>query len=268
MEFKRINENTVSCIITQEDMDEQGIVLQDLLEKKKEAMDFLHEVVERAEEEVDYKPSGEITPMQIAILQDQSICITLSENPEAAITEILKMISSKLDKPLPDGFLEELGEMPDDSERLKKLKSFVDSNRPDSIATEYGKKQNVGKSDTGINGQMVLDKIKTEGFVFTFDSMKHVIEFSRHCPSPVRIKSILFRSNTNIRDANTGAVHQGVYYLRIQRGRESMDKFTKIFTLAYEFGHFHSITEASLKYIEENFDCIIADKAVNRLKRL
>ena len=38
MEFKRINKDTVTCIITEDDMDEQGIKLEDLFEKKKEAL--------------------------------------------------------------------------------------------------------------------------------------------------------------------------------------------------------------------------------------
>ena len=53
MKFTRINKDTVNCIITEDDLDEQGIKLEDLFERKKEAMDFLHEVVERASEEVD-----------------------------------------------------------------------------------------------------------------------------------------------------------------------------------------------------------------------
>ena len=36
MEFKRINKDTVTCIITEDDMDEQGIKLEDLFEKKKD----------------------------------------------------------------------------------------------------------------------------------------------------------------------------------------------------------------------------------------
>ena len=79
MEFKRINKDTVTCIITEDDMDEQGIKLEDLFEKKKEAMDFLHEVMKKAEEEVDYKPTGSFMPLQITVLPDHSISLTLTD---------------------------------------------------------------------------------------------------------------------------------------------------------------------------------------------
>ena len=95
MEFKRINKDTVTCIITEDDMFEQGIKLEDLFEKKKEAMDFLHEVMKKAEEEVDYKPTGAFMPMQITVLPDHSISLTLSENASASFSEILKNLTEK-----------------------------------------------------------------------------------------------------------------------------------------------------------------------------
>ena len=63
---------------TEDDMDEQGIKLEDLFEKKKEALDFLQDVMKKAEEEGDYKPTGSFMPMQITVLPDHSISLTLS----------------------------------------------------------------------------------------------------------------------------------------------------------------------------------------------
>ena len=80
MKFTRVNKDTINCIITEDDMDEQGLKLEDLFDKSKEAMDFLHDVMEKAVEEVDYKPQGAFTPMQITVLPDHSISLTLSEN--------------------------------------------------------------------------------------------------------------------------------------------------------------------------------------------
>ena len=95
MEFKRIDKDTVNCIITEDDMFEQGIKLEDLFEKKKEAMDFLHEVMKKAEEEVDYKPTGSFMPLQITVLPDHSVSLTLSENASASFSEILKNLTDK-----------------------------------------------------------------------------------------------------------------------------------------------------------------------------
>ena len=45
MKFRIIDIKTVSCIITPEDMKAHGIKLDDIFEKKEEAMEFLHMVV-------------------------------------------------------------------------------------------------------------------------------------------------------------------------------------------------------------------------------
>ena len=124
MEFKRINKDTVTCIITEDDMDEQGIKLEDLFEKKKEAMDFLHDVMRKAEEEVDYKPTGSFMPMQITVLPDHSISLTLSENASASFGEILRNLTEKAGIKLPKNVLEDLGETVDE-ERINRLNEYL-----------------------------------------------------------------------------------------------------------------------------------------------
>ena len=124
MKFIRVNKDTVNCIITEDDLDEQGIRLEDLFERKKEAMDFLHEVVERATQEVDYKPSGSYTPMQISILPDHTISLTLSENAEGAFEEIMRNLTDKLGLRFPQSFLEELGDA-SEQERIPKLQEYL-----------------------------------------------------------------------------------------------------------------------------------------------
>ena len=62
MKFRRIDSKTVSCIITPEDMKAHGIKLDDIFEKKEEAMEFLHMVVGEAERRVNFRPQGAVTP--------------------------------------------------------------------------------------------------------------------------------------------------------------------------------------------------------------
>ena len=126
MEFKRIDKDTVNCIITEDDMFEQGIKLEDLFEKKKEAMDFLHEVMKKAEEEVDYKPTGSFMPLQITVLPDHSVSLTLSENASASFSEILKNLTDKAGIKLPKQVLEDIGDSANE-ERLNRLNEYLKS---------------------------------------------------------------------------------------------------------------------------------------------
>ena len=93
MKITRIDYQTVNCIITEEDLDEQGVCLEDLLTKKDSALEFLREILTRAAEEVGYHPVGNMTSMQAIVLSDGSISLTISENPGGNIRYALRLIS-------------------------------------------------------------------------------------------------------------------------------------------------------------------------------
>ena len=266
MKFIRVNKDTVNCIITEDDLDEQGIRLEDLFERKKEAMDFLHEVVERATQEVDYKPSGSYTPMQISILPDHTISLTLSENAEGAFEEIMRNLTDKLGLRFPQSFLEELGDAPE-QERIPKLQEYLSN-----------LKQFAGyiKDMTGISGKpsaepvqqtesdqtqkvrkKALERLKFEGFVFAFDNIGAVISFCGHLSGPIKVQSRLFKD-----------VEKNKFFLHFQRGRESMIHFAALFTMAYEFGEFATTSPVTIAHMEESMECLIAERAVNRLRKI
>jgi len=274
MKFTRVNKDTVNCIITEDDMDEQGIKLEDLFDKSKVAMDFLHEVMERAAQEVDYKPSGAYTPMQITVLPDHSISLTLSENTDEAFAEMLKNLTDKAGLRFPKNFLEELGDVPESdripklSEYLQNLKDFTNSVRDmveknkdkasDSIdspvkSKDSGRKTKI-KNDADNNE---LDRLGFDAFVFAFDNMRTVIELSRQIPKKSTIGTSLYKNNAD-----------GKYYMVFSRNDEKAKKFAAIFSICYEFGKYITSKENMIYFMDENFDTIIKDDAAGRLRKL
>lgn len=78
MRFRRINQKTINCIITREDMTRNGIVPGDLFEHKKEAMDFIKKVIRKAARAENVEISGEYGSMKITVLPDESVSLTFS----------------------------------------------------------------------------------------------------------------------------------------------------------------------------------------------
>ncbi len=286
MEFKRINKDTVTCIITEDDMFEQGIKLEDLFEKKKEAMDFLHEVMKKAEEEVDYKPTGAFMPMQITVLPDHSISLTLSENASASFSEILKNITEKAGIQIPKNVLEDIGDSASEdrinrlNEYLKSLKQLTNSVKDmmgeDSDAKD-GKKLTVNGNATVESAKEKADKISTPAgrkkelsdedknqrrlkfheYIFEFDDLNTVIKFCKKAPKGLRISSSLYKNSVN-----------GKYYLDLLRQGEEAKVFASLFTMAYEFGHFQASNLNVIAHIKENYDCIIKCNAIGEMASL
>ncbi|MBP3195547.1 MAG: adaptor protein MecA [Butyrivibrio sp.] len=292
MEFKRINKDTVTCIITEDDMDEQGIKLEDLFEKKKEAMDFLHEVMKKAEEEVDYKPTGSFMPMQITVLPDHSISLTLSENASASFGEILKNLTEKAGIKIPKNILEDLGDSVDE-ERINRLNEYLNSlkrltNSVKNIMEETGLSEKhdenadniieVNSSATVEDGKKKAARISNSAsikdkalspeekekrdnnrlnfheYVFTFKDIRTVITFCNKTPKNINVISSLYKNEST-----------GEYYLDLIRGEENAKAFASLFTMAYEFGHFKATNQNIIAHYKENYDCLIKDRAIEKL---
>jgi adapter protein MecA 1/2 len=280
MKFTRVNKDTVNCIITEDDMDEQGLKLEDLFDKSKEAMDFLHDVMERAAQEVDYKPTGAFTSMQITVLPDHSISLTLSENAEEAFADMLKNLTEKAGLKLPKNFLEELGDVSEEeripklSEYLQNLKEFTSSvrdmakkvedavedknNGELSFITENdSRKTKIKKDKKDKKRSEELDKLNFTSFVFEYDSLRTVIRLSKQIPKKYSLATSLYK------DASTGK-----YYMLCDRKKEKSRNFASVFSICYEFGKFVTTKDIAIYHMDENFDIIIKEKAVERLRKL
>ena len=295
MEFRRISKDTVTCIITEDDMDEQGIKLEDLFEKKKEALDFLQDVMKKAEEEVDYKPTGSFMPMQITVLPDHSISLTLSENASASFGEILKNLTDKAGIQIPKNVLEDLGETVDEerinrlNEYLKSLKQLTNSVKnivQESLADTNPEEKSEGKIEINSNatiedgrkkaslissGAKVSNKaftpeekerrdknrLKFHEYVFTFNDIRTVIDFCNRAPRNIEISSSLYKNTMS-----------GEYYLDLKRENESPKVFAALFTMAYEFGHFKATNQNVIAHYKENYECLIRDNAIDALAQV
>ena len=55
MKYKKINDATVQCIVSADDMSEYGLTLSDIFERNERGEEFLRDIIERAHEEVGYQ---------------------------------------------------------------------------------------------------------------------------------------------------------------------------------------------------------------------
>lgn len=83
MLFKRINQKTINCIISAQDLDAHGIRLDDLFRKREEAINSLKNIVVEAAEQENFDLDGNYTQMRIAVLPDRSLSLTLTAEGDA-----------------------------------------------------------------------------------------------------------------------------------------------------------------------------------------
>lgn len=92
MVFKRIDKDTVRCILTEQDMIDNGLEIEDFFKDKDKVHDFLENIVEQAREEVGYEMKTGMLAMQVMPLPNKGLAITFSENTENSFSSVLEQI--------------------------------------------------------------------------------------------------------------------------------------------------------------------------------
>ena len=81
MKIRKINDTTVNCIITQEDMKKHGIHIDDFFDRKKNAVEFIRGIILKAVNSAELNIKSSYTAMKISVLPDKSVSLTISQDP-------------------------------------------------------------------------------------------------------------------------------------------------------------------------------------------
>ena len=96
MRFKRISTDTVRCIVTQDELKENGLEMNDFLSNNVKTEDFLRKMIEQAEEEVGFKVQGGPLTIQVAVLPENKLALTFSEKQAGNLMELLEGLRSAM----------------------------------------------------------------------------------------------------------------------------------------------------------------------------
>ncbi len=96
MKYKKINDATVQCIVSADDMSEYGLTLSDIFERNERGEEFLRDIIERAHDEVGYQINNGNIAMQITPLKDNGLVVTFTDEGPAAFREMLQNLKEVL----------------------------------------------------------------------------------------------------------------------------------------------------------------------------
>ena len=96
MKFTRINENSIRCIISRQEMDAAGVKLDDLMDDRGKAEEFLRFILQEARTEVNFHATGDSLNVQLSVMQDGNVSLMISDDANAAIHAMLQQFKEKL----------------------------------------------------------------------------------------------------------------------------------------------------------------------------
>lgn len=222
MRFERIDDKTVKCFISNEELEEFDITYKDFITRSEKAKEVVEEIIEQAVEEVGYKPPEFAMDMQIMVLPEKGMLLTLSERSP-----------------------EEMKNNPLLKEYLKEMQKTLEEHFGDIVEIAKGKK----KGDVPVPAA----NDKPDFALFKFATIRELSDYASVLPKNLRVISSLYRLGDN-------------YYLYLQKGNASYERYSRACVQALEYGTLYGAAEEKLTYLQEHGECIIEEKALTKLR--
>lgn len=241
MKIERIDDKTVKCFISNEELEEFEITYKDFITRSEKAKEVVEEIIEQAIEEVGYKPPEFAMDMQIMMMPEKGMVLTLSEKTP-----------------------EDLQKNPALMDYLREMRKTLEEHFGKPGADKVPPGLEVGLPGSTLPGANVAAKGKAaeengketkqpDFAIFKMDSLRSVSDFARILPKNLRVESCLY-------------VEDGAYYLFMQKGGASYKRYSRACIQALEYGVLFGATEDKIVYLDEHAECLIAEKALAKLR--
>lgn len=235
MRIERVDDKTVKCFLSNEELEEYEIDYKDFIMRSEKAREIVQEIIEHAEEEVGYKPPKFAFDLQIMMLPEQGLLLTFSER----------------DNEIKDGeqFIECLREM-------KRLLQKTRERLSQSGDAGGGEKPSGSGADSGeaADGGGTKNQAERPGFaVFAFSGLGRVMDYAAMLPGNLQVDSALYEMD-------------GCYFLYMLKGHASYERYSRACIQALEFGSLYAADAAQALKLKEHGKCLIAEKAVKKLR--
>lgn len=223
MRIERVDDKTVKCFLSNEELEEYEIDYKDFILRSEKAKQVVHDIIEQAAEQVGYKPPRFAFDMQIMMLPDQGLLLTFSESDVTSIPDARQI-------------LEYLKDMKQTLQRTKEQLGIAEDTTQAAAPND--------EEDAAP---------KPEKAVFAFESISQLMDYAGAMPANLRVKSALYEMD-------------GKYYLYLQKGSASYQRYSRTCIQGLEFGGLYSAGETALLSVQEHGECLIAEKALQKLR--
>lgn len=271
MKIEKVNDHQIRCTLTREDLADRELKISELAYGTEKAKNLFRDMMQQASFEFGFE--AEDIPLMIEAIPLNSECIVLIitkvEDPEELDTRFSKFAPSVHDaeedldemidnlsegaddvldlfKKIHDGKFS--GEQLEENEQLEEIPNQADtsSNTDNKLV-----KKNKGKALTPDKQDQDLTRI------FSFDSLNAVVRISRVLVACYNESNSLYKND---------ATHR--YILVITKGKHSPVEFNKVCNILSEYGIAEKYVSASEAYLEEHFNPIIKENALQSLGKI
>lgn len=253
MKIEKVNENQIRCTLTREDLANRELKISELAYGTEKAKNLFRDMMQQASIELGFE--AEDIPLMIEAIPLNSECIVLVitkvEDPEELDTRFSRFAPSLHDSDLEVDVDDNSADNTDDVlELFKKLHE----SRKAALGNKSALPETEPKKEPSAPVSAAPAPNVNYTKLFSFDSLNSLIRISRLLKNVYHSYSSLYKD-----EANNG------YILVINKGEHTPEEYNRVCNALSEYGTPLKTFNASESVLEEHFDCIIANNAVQSL---
>ena len=269
MKIEKVNDHQIRCTLTKADLADRELKISELAYGTEKAKNLFRDMMQQASYEFGF--DADDIPLMIEAIPLNSECIVLVitkvEDPEELDTRFSKFAPSATDDDDEEyddtlsGMLQSISDGADDV--LDLFRKIHDGSIADTIANtmdalsdlgKQGSRQgNANKDNSTAKAVQGIDLTR----IYAFDSLNQVTRLAHVLDGHYTGRNSLYK---NEKLSN--------YVLVVGQSDHTPEEFNKICNMLSEYGSPEKFASASEAYMEEHFEAIIKDKAVQVLAKV
>ena len=263
MKIEKVNDHQIRCTLTREDLAERELKLSELAYGTEKAKDLFRDMMQQASFEFGFE--AEDIPLMIEAIPLNSECIVLIitkvEDPDELDTRFSKFAPSIHDDDSSlDDVLDTIAEGADDVlDLFKKIQNGKTGNSPVQDAAPVEEKS-TDNASTAQSFKKALQKKLSDASapneltkIYSFSSLREVTSLSHILSDYYHGINSLYKQK------------EGSYLLVISKSEHTPIEFNKVCNILSEYGSCIKSVPASEAYLEEHFEPIIKNSALQSL---
>lgn len=263
MKIEKVNEHQIRCTLTREDLADRELKLSELAYGTEKAKDLFRDMMQQASFEFGFE--AEDIPLMIEAIPLNSECIVLIitkvEDPDELDTRFSKFAPSvHADNSSLDEVLDTIAEGADDVldlfRKIQNGKTGAASNQVNATAADNNTDvENARRSFKDALQKKLSDAAATMDLtrIYSFDSLREVI-------GSAHVLSNFYNGVNSLYKQQDGS-----YVLVLSKSGHTPIEFNKVCNILSEYGSAVKSVPASDAYLEEHFEPLIKDTALQSL---
>jgi len=268
MKIEKVNDNQIRCTLTKSDLAERELKISELAYGTEKAKNLFRDMMQQASFEYGFE--AEDIPLMIEAIPINSECIVLVitkvEDPEELDTRFSKFAPSIHESDDADDdssiadVLDEISEGADNVlDLFKKLHESKNAGKTDEQSINAAKSSTVKKTNEqkSLEKKQLLTPNTELTKIYTIDTLHTAGRLAKV------LGNFYTERNSIYKNATTGK-----FLLVLTKGHHSPEEFNKVCNVISEYGVSERFALASEAYLEEHFEPLLKDHAIQDLATL